>query len=267
NEPTEPEVPAWVEEEVDTSAEPTSETPPPAPSHHPAWDGATDGFIEEPPDDEAAEEMWGGSDDAGASTWPAATASDASAAGAAAGDRSAADSSVGDTSAGDASASDASAFHTFSSPPPVPAFARSSGTPTRGHQASPSGPADSPHAADLGAGTGSAASPAAAGHIAGIRERLAQRRDGGSAEDQSPHQPGAGQRSAAAAAPAEGPASAGSAASADSPSGSAAAPPTAEVEDIASDDDVEIEHSGVFGRRAIERILDGTLMEEQRLNE
>ena len=262
NEPAEPDVPAWVEEEVDTSAGPTSETPPPAPSHHPAWDGATDGFIEEPPDDEAAEDMWGGSDDAGASTWPAATASDASAADAAAGDTSASD-----ASASDVSASDVSAFHTFSSPPPVPAFARSSGTPTRSHQATPSGSADAPQTVDPGAGTGSAASPAAAGHIAGIRERLAQRRDGGSTEDQSPHQPGPGQRSAAAAAPAEGPTRAGSAASADSPSRGAAAPPTAEVEDIASDDDVEIEHSGVFGRRAIERILDGTLMEEQRLNE
>ncbi|GAB3841619.1 DNA polymerase III subunit gamma and tau [Nesterenkonia populi] len=38
-------------------------------------------------------------------------------------------------------------------------------------------------------------------------------------------------------------------------------------EDVPSEDDVEITHSGVFGRRAIERILGGALIEERRLDE
>lgn len=45
-----------------------------------------------------------------------------------------------------------------------------------------------------------------------------------------------------------------------------AAPPTAE-EDIPSEDDIQLEHSGVFGRRAIERILGGVLLEERSLHE
>ncbi len=36
-------------------------------------------------------------------------------------------------------------------------------------------------------------------------------------------------------------------------------------EDVPSEDDEEIMHSGVFGRRAIERLLGGTLIEERRL--
>ncbi|RJN32807.1 DNA polymerase III subunit gamma and tau [Nesterenkonia natronophila] len=43
--------------------------------------------------------------------------------------------------------------------------------------------------------------------------------------------------------------------------------PSAVTEDVASDDDAELEHSGVFGRKAIERILDGVLIEERRLDE
>jgi DNA polymerase III subunit gamma/tau len=46
-----------------------------------------------------------------------------------------------------------------------------------------------------------------------------------------------------------------------------AQPPSAVPEDVASDDDAELEHSGVFGRKAIERILDGVLIEERRLDE
>ncbi|TLP78930.1 DNA polymerase III subunit gamma and tau [Nesterenkonia sphaerica] len=46
-----------------------------------------------------------------------------------------------------------------------------------------------------------------------------------------------------------------------------AQPPSATAEDIASDDDAELEHSSVFGRKAIERILDGVLIEERPLNE
>ncbi|WP_238385156.1 DNA polymerase III subunit gamma and tau [Nesterenkonia muleiensis] len=45
-----------------------------------------------------------------------------------------------------------------------------------------------------------------------------------------------------------------------------AQPPTAESDDVASEDDADLEHSGVFGRKAIERILDGVLIEEHRLD-
>ncbi|NLS09228.1 DNA polymerase III subunit gamma and tau [Nesterenkonia sp. MY13] len=44
-------------------------------------------------------------------------------------------------------------------------------------------------------------------------------------------------------------------------------PPADEMEDIPSDDDADLEHSGVFGRRAIEKILDGVLIEERRLDD
>lgn len=39
------------------------------------------------------------------------------------------------------------------------------------------------------------------------------------------------------------------------------------MEDIPSDDDITVEESSVFGRKAIERILDGTLIEERRMGE
>lgn len=48
------------------------------------------------------------------------------------------------------------------------------------------------------------------------------------------------------------------------------APPSwaqAEPEDVASEDDVPLEHSGVFGRKAFEKHLGATLLEERRLNE
>lgn len=44
-----------------------------------------------------------------------------------------------------------------------------------------------------------------------------------------------------------------------------AAPPVSD-DDVPSDDDIALESSGVFGRRAIERILGGVLIEEQQLN-
>ncbi|WP_033420143.1 DNA polymerase III subunit gamma and tau [Nesterenkonia alba] len=43
--------------------------------------------------------------------------------------------------------------------------------------------------------------------------------------------------------------------------------PAPAAEDEAHADDVEIAHSGLFGRRAIERILDGTLIEERSLDD
>ncbi|MDR5712327.1 DNA polymerase III subunit gamma and tau [Nesterenkonia flava] len=46
-----------------------------------------------------------------------------------------------------------------------------------------------------------------------------------------------------------------------------AAAPSSDMDDIPSDDDVTLEHSGVFGRRAIERILGGVLIEERSLRE
>lgn len=48
------------------------------------------------------------------------------------------------------------------------------------------------------------------------------------------------------------------------------APPSwaqGEPEDVASEDDVPLEHSGVFGRKAFEKHLGATLLEERRLNE
>lgn len=43
--------------------------------------------------------------------------------------------------------------------------------------------------------------------------------------------------------------------------------PAPEVEDIPSADDITVEESTVFGRKAIERILGGTLLEERRMGE
>lgn len=42
--------------------------------------------------------------------------------------------------------------------------------------------------------------------------------------------------------------------------------PAADIDDEASEDDADLEHSGVFGRKAVEKILDGVLIEEQRLD-
>ncbi|GFZ85003.1 DNA polymerase III subunit gamma and tau [Nesterenkonia alkaliphila] len=43
--------------------------------------------------------------------------------------------------------------------------------------------------------------------------------------------------------------------------------PAGEAEDVPSEDDADLEYSGVFGRKAIERILDGVLIEERRLDD
>ncbi|MGJ9373431.1 DNA polymerase III subunit gamma and tau [Nesterenkonia sp. CF4.4] len=162
---------------------------------------------------------------------------------------------------------------------PVPAFARRAGTAPRWSSPSdaqaPGG--EFPAAAQGGAsngggpettagGSGAPAGPPGGGapsRAAEIRRRLAQRNGSGSS----------------AAPPAEPPA--------DHPSHPApppdpawdsgppsdydqSAPPAwaqSEPEDVASEDDVPLEHSGVFGRKAFEKHLGATLLEERRLNE
>ena len=43
--------------------------------------------------------------------------------------------------------------------------------------------------------------------------------------------------------------------------------PAPEVEEVPSDDDIAVEESSVFGRKALERLLGATLIEERRLGE
>ncbi|TLP94185.1 DNA polymerase III subunit gamma and tau [Nesterenkonia salmonea] len=122
--------------------------------------------------------------------------------------------------------------------PVVPAFAR------RANRAQ--APRSGPQGSSNGASPASAAAPNGTG--AEIRNRLASRQSGGSwtptAErpedlyDTSPP-----------------------------PDWAEVQPPSADLEEVASEDDAELEHSGVFGRKAIERILDGVLIEEGRLDE
>ncbi|WP_300344594.1 DNA polymerase III subunit gamma and tau [Nesterenkonia sp.] len=120
--------------------------------------------------------------------------------------------------------------------PPIPAFARRAA------------PSDSAAPAAHEAPPEQRQSPAEAnGRAAEIRQRLAARSSPAAAEADGTWQ--------AAQAPAEYDTS--------PPPDWAEAP----EEDIPSDDDVDLEGTGVFGRRAIERILDGVLLEEQRLDD
>lgn len=119
------------------------------------------------------------------------------------------------------------------SKPPVPAFARRASP-----RASP-GPSNEP------AGQLNATPPT--GRAAEIRQRLAERTNGA------------------------GPASETTTQSSEELYDSAPPPDWAEIapdgeDDIAREDDVDLEGSGVFGRRAVERILGGVLLEERQLD-
>ncbi|GAA1137825.1 DNA polymerase III subunit gamma and tau [Nesterenkonia lutea] len=156
--------------------------------------------------------------------------------------------------------------------PPVPAFARRASAGPR-----PSDPSSSPVETSRSAAAGAApsGSPAtgAPSRAAEIRRRLAQRR--GEAAP-IPTEPPADQ--AQPAPPPDpgwdsGPPSdydqtappPWTQAQPGAPAAEAAKPP--EPEDVASEDDIALEHSGVFGRRAFEKHLGATLLEERRLND
>ncbi|GAA3071629.1 hypothetical protein GCM10010529_24750 [Nesterenkonia aethiopica] len=154
--------------------------------------------------------------------------------------------------------------------PRVPVFARpsssrpgSSRTPAPGAPAAEAvGPASAaPRAERNGAPSGT--SPGASGRIAAIKERMAKRAAGaeppGWDDAPPPPDPLYDQGPPPGAAP-------GAGAGPRSEAGTGAAP-APEIEDIPSDDDITVEESTVFGRKAIERVLDGTLLEERRLGE
>ncbi|MGO1550351.1 MAG: hypothetical protein ACTHWO_11150, partial [Nesterenkonia sp.] len=122
--------------------------------------------------------------------------------------------------------------------PPVPVFARRSST-------SPSTVGDADPTAEQ-------SDPPALGRAAQIRQRLAARDSSPGAEAAST---GSGLNQSAedlydASPP---------------PDWAEAASP--DEEDIAREDDADLEGSGVFGRRAVERILGGVLLEEQRIED
>ena len=122
--------------------------------------------------------------------------------------------------------------------PPVPVFARrSSPTPSAGAEMTPST---------------EQTAPPANGRAAQIRQRLAARNgssDANAAPSWSePDNPPEGLYDA-------------------SPPPDWAEAPSPDEEDIAREDDADLEGSGVFGRRAIERILGGVLLEERRIEE
>lgn len=127
-------------------------------------------------------------------------------------------------------------------PAPVPAFAR------RSADSSPSGSDASPSSAHQ-------ASPQAEGQdssrpmsrAASIRQRIAARHSAVQEPPPDPYYDTSPQESSPP------------------PDWAEAAPPVSD-DDVPSDDDIALESSGVFGRRAIERILGGVLIEEQQLN-
>nr|WP_218624383.1 DNA polymerase III subunit gamma and tau [Nesterenkonia sp. E16_10] len=166
---------------------------------------------------------------------------------------------------------------------PVPAFARRAGTAPRwsapAEGASPQGgPADTaasrgnpqgrdqqPGATQQSPAEGAAAPAggAAPSRAAEIRRRLAQR--GGSGSQPAPLSELPADHPSQPAPPPDPGWDSGPPSDYDQ-----SAPPPwaqAEAEDVASEDDVPLEHSGVFGRKAFEKHLGATLLEERRLNE
>nr|WP_218882124.1 DNA polymerase III subunit gamma and tau [Nesterenkonia xinjiangensis] len=138
--------------------------------------------------------------------------------------------------------------------PRVPAFARR--TEARPEPSAPQSPAHGRSSSTSPSEAGSAARNGASGRIAAIKQRISQRGTGaeppGWNDEPPPPDPLYDQgapRDAAQAGPGPSPA------------------PESEMEDIPSDDDITVEESSVFGRKAIERILDGTLIEERRMGE
>ena len=152
------------------------------------------------------------------------------------------------------------AYKPLAEKPQVPVFARkSASTPAA------SGGSSSPVSGQE-TRSQSAASPAAPtnSRLAEIKQRMAQRRaTAGVAHDTPPPDPMYDQGpppdldQAVPAAQARGVQGPG-------PQGGAPAP---EVEEVPSDDDIAVEESSVFGRKALERLLGATLIEERRLGE
>lgn len=145
-------------------------------------------------------------------------------------------------------------YKPFDEKPPVPVFARKSSEAPSSASPSAAGRGSTPGAGKKAAGgnnpgssTGTGASN---GRLAEIKQRMAQRRAEASiAYDAPPPDPtydeGPPQDHAQAAPSRSGP----------------------EAEDVPSDDDIAVEESTVFGRKALERLLGATLIEERRLGD
>ena len=120
--------------------------------------------------------------------------------------------------------------------PVVPAFARRAG--------GSGSPAESPRPPDAAAGSSANGEGNGTGAGAAIRNRLSARGDSATWDS---------------------PASAADLYDSSPPPDWAEAPsPAAATDDVVSEDDPDIEHSGIFGRKAVEQILDGVLIEEYR---
>ncbi|MBE1514548.1 DNA polymerase III subunit gamma and tau [Nesterenkonia halotolerans] len=173
-------------------------------------------------------------------------------------------------SSSDIPPSEPESYKPLETKPPVPAFARraSAGPRSGSSPVSTTSQSESPTAAP-------AAAPASGGapsRAAEIRRRLAQRR--GEAAPAPTEPPTDHDHPAPPPDPAwdSGPPSDYDQAAPPSwaqPPGApgTGAPKGTEPEDIASEDDVALEHSGVFGRKAFEKHLGATLLEERWLNE
>ena len=226
-----PDAPAWVAEEPPEEHEFPYETEPDppqeAPSPHPAWNGEPSSDPAGVTDQDDPPEQRDPFD--GAPVEPSAQPE-----------------------------SDAESYRVFDEKPPVPVFARQS-PPDDPVSGAPGPGAAPPRTAQTDASDQYPPAPSsppaseASGRIAQIRRRMAQRRSEADVIDDTPPPPD----------PFDG--AAGSPAS--------AAPQTASHSDVEeeefapSEDDVALEESGVFGRKAIERFLGGTLIEERRLGE
>ncbi|MCH8559969.1 DNA polymerase III subunit gamma and tau [Nesterenkonia sp. DZ6] len=279
--------PAWVQEEPPEPYDPGfAEAPPEQPADQPS---------EHPAESNASADLAtaaGSSDPDAADLDPTDPDSNDPEESAAADSRAAASSAVSPEAAAHLS-SDASAlkpdagdaYRPLAEKTPVPAFARRAGTGPRwsapadvlaagdaspGTVSSRADPQDSAAAQDSApaqhTAAGSAAGPPGGGapsRAAEIRRRLAQRGGGGS-PSAPPSEPPADHPSQPAPPP-------DPAWDSGPPSDyDQSAPPSwaqAEPEDVASEDDVPLEHSGVFGRKAFEKHLGATLLEERRLNE
>ncbi|GAB3181296.1 hypothetical protein GCM10027060_12070 [Nesterenkonia halophila] len=156
--------------------------------------------------------------------------------------------------------------------PPIPVFARrapassaSSASASTAGPGSPGASAGHPEAAPADRGAEQQAA-GASGRIAAIKQRIAQRQDAPDDWNAAPPPPdpmdpqGPPPDDEQAALAGHSPAG-----SATSPAGAPA--PAEDVEEVPSDDDIPVEESSVFGRKALERLLDATLIEERRLDE
>ncbi len=233
--------PAWVsEEEAPEPVEPEPEDPPQPPSPHPAWDG-------EPSRDPAGVTD---SDDAPEEKDPFYEPSGSSASSGGTPDAGAPDISAAPEAAAPEPAPEA--YKPLPEKPTVPVFARKSPA-APGDSAADSGGGSAPSPPGSGGSDGrapGAGAGASNSRLAEIKQRMAQRRaTAGVAYDSPPPDPmydqgpppDAGQMPPAPAGP--------------------------DVEDIPSDDDIAVEESTVFGRKALERLLGATLIEERRLSD